>query len=253
MKPLLLSLIFLGAAAAHAYEYRLQFTPQGGAQGLIVAGYEFNNGTVVGNCSYYVVTSSGGRGGHSVRTNHYNTCTLDLYGNLISMTPGEPAIPQPISVIGTETTYAYTSTDKTGHDSRGFGFVSTPSAHYSWQSANGGYAVIPYAPYQVTATLISDGDFALKIDSEQVATAISGTITPSPGTAAVTASTCGSTLAVGATCSVTVTYNPKTIRCTGDPYGYAYTNFSLILVTNAGATVDFTEGFTVTGVPICDD
>ena len=27
---------------------------------------------------------------------------------------------------------------------------------------------------------------------------------------------------------------------------------SLVLVTDAGATVDFTESFTVTGVPLCD-
>ena len=253
MKRFLLAPILLSAIAAHGYEYKLQFTPQGGAQGLVVAGYEFNGRDVVGNCSYYVVTSGSGRGGHSIRTNHYNTCTWDLYGNLLSMNPGEPAIPQPRSETGTEIVYAIEGTSKTGQDTRGFGFVSTPSAHYSWTTGNGGYADIPYADYKVTANLISDGDFTLEVAGERVTTGISGTITPSPGTATVSAKTCGSSLAVGRSCSVTVTYNPTTIGCTGDPYGYAYTNLSLALVTDAGATIDFTEGFTVTGVPICDD
>jgi len=231
----------------------LQFAAQGGAQGLTVAGYEFRSETVVGNCSYYVLTSGGGRGAHSVRTNHYHTCTWDLYGNLLSMVPGEPSVPQPLSESGTEIVYAFSVTGKTGRDTRGFGFVVTPSAHYSWETANGGHAPIPYADYKVTATLISDGDSALKIEGKTVTAAISGTVTPSPGTAAISASTCGSSLAVGATCSVTVNYNPKTIRCTDNPYGYAYTKLAVSLVTDAGVTEEFTEGFTVTGVPICDN
>jgi hypothetical protein len=39
------------ADVAGAYEYRLQFTPNAGYRGLVLAGYEFNRGTVVGNCS----------------------------------------------------------------------------------------------------------------------------------------------------------------------------------------------------------
>ncbi|MGK4277439.1 hypothetical protein, partial [Escherichia coli] len=58
---------------------------------------------------------------------------------------------------------------------------------------------------------------------------------------------------VGSACSVTVTYIPMTIKCTSDAYGYAYTQIDLSLVTDAGANTDFTEGFTITGVPICDD
>jgi hypothetical protein len=253
MRRLLLTLALMGVQVAHAYEYKLQFTSQGGAQGLNVAGYEFLSDTVVGNCSYYTVSSGSGRGAHSTRTNHYNTCTWDPFGNLISMIPGAPTAPQPISETGTEVVYAVSGASQTGHDTRGFGFVSTPSAHYSWTTPNGGYADIPYAVYTVTATLVSDGDFALFIDAAKVATSISGTVTPSPGTARVAATTCGSSLAVGATCTVTVAYNPTTIRCTGDPYGYAYTKFDLSLVTDSGATTDFAEGFTVIGVPICDD
>lgn len=119
---------------------------------------------------------------------------------------------------------------------------------------NGGYAVIPYAVYTITATLISDGDFPLDFDGATVTSSISGSYyTPSPGTAAVSGSTCASAVAVGSTCSVTVSYNPTTIKCTYSPYGYAYTRIDLSLVTDAGANTDFTQGFTITGVPICDE
>jgi len=252
MRRLLLFLIVLCAQAAYGYEYKLQFTPMGGYQGLVVAGYEFNGDTIAGNCSYYVMTSGGGRGAHAIRTNHYSTCVWDVYGNLISMTPGAPVVPQSLSQTGTEIVYAVSGSSTTGHDTRGFGFVNTPAAHFSWQTVSG-YAVIPYAAYSITATLVSDGDFALQYDGAKVLAEISGTITPSPGTAKIAATTCKSEVAVGATCSVTVSYNPTTIKCTPSPYGYAYTKIDLSLVTDAGAIGDFTETFTVTGVPICDD
>jgi len=51
------------AGVADAYEYRLQFTPNPGSRGLVVAGYAFDGSTVVGNCSYYTVHSGSGRGG----------------------------------------------------------------------------------------------------------------------------------------------------------------------------------------------
>lgn len=87
MKCLWLTLILVGAPVAYGYEFKLHFTPPGGAQGLVVAGYEFSSNTVVGNCSYYTVSSGSGRGSHGTRTNHYNTCSWDLFGNLISLTP----------------------------------------------------------------------------------------------------------------------------------------------------------------------
>jgi hypothetical protein len=64
------------------------------------------------------------------------------------------AAPQQISSSGTEIVYAVSGASSTGQDTRGFGFVSTPSSHYSWQTANGGYADIPYAVYTITATLL---------------------------------------------------------------------------------------------------
>jgi hypothetical protein len=255
MRRLLLTLILLGAHMAYAYEYKLQFTPQGGAYGLAVAGYEFNGSTVVGNCSFYTVTVGSGRGAHGTKTYHYNTCSWDLFGNLISLTPVSSALvaPPPISQNGTKIVYAISGTSSTGQDTRGFGFVSTPSSHYSWQTVNHGYAVIPYAVYTITATLISDGDFPLDFDGATVAASASGFYTPSPGTATVSATTCASSVAAGSTCSVTVSYNPTTIQCTGSPYGYGYTKIDLSLITDAGANTDFTEGFTITGVPVCDD
>src|SRR5438552_7200723 len=237
MKCSWLTLILLAAHVAYAYEYKLQFTPQAGARGLTVAGYQFNSNTVVGNCTYSTVSACSGRGCHSTTTYHYNVCSWDLFGNLISLTPVSiaPVAPQPISTTGTEIVYAVSGTSSTGRDTRGFGFVSTPSSHYAWQTVNAGYAVIPYAVYTITATLISDGNFALNYAGATVSSAVSGYITPSPGTATVSGSTCTSSVPAGSTCSVTVAYNPTTINCTSDAYGYAYTKIDLSLITNAGA------------------
>jgi hypothetical protein len=233
----------------------LQFTPNAGANGLVVAGYQFSGNTVVGNCSYYVATAGSGKGGRGTITYHYNTCTWDLYGNLISMTPlsSAPVAPAPLSQNGTETVYAVNGASTTGRDTRGFGFVDTPAPHYSWQTVNGSYAVIPYAVYTVTATLISDGDVPLEYAGATVTPSVFGFYTPTPGTATISATTCGSSVAVGTTCSITVSYNPRTIKCTGSPYGYAYTGLTLVPVTNSEGNTDFTIRFTVTGVPVCDD
>ena len=113
--------------------------------------------------------------------------------------------------------------------------------------------MIPYAVYTVTATLVSDGDFPLVYDGANVASSVSGIYTPSPGTATVASTTCPSSVPAGTACSVTISYDPTTIKCTGSPYGYGYTRIDLSLITDAGVTKDFTEGFTITGVPVCDD
>jgi hypothetical protein len=52
-------LLLFAAAAAEATEYPLQFTPNPGYRSLVVAGYRFESNEVVGNCSYYTVSSSG--------------------------------------------------------------------------------------------------------------------------------------------------------------------------------------------------
>jgi len=254
MKRTLFTLILLCIAqVASAYEYHLQFTPQSGARGLVVAGYKFAGDTAVGNCSYYTVSACSGRGCHGITTYHYNTCTWDLYGNLLNMTPGAPTVPKPLYQTGTEIVYATSGTERTGADTRNFGFVSTPSSHYTWQTPNAGYAVIPDAVHSIMATLISDGDFAVDFTGSRVVPQTFGTITPSPGSAIISADTCVGRVAPGATCTVTVSYNPKTISCTASPYGFAYTGIDLSLFSDAGTSTNFTERFTVTGVPICDD
>jgi hypothetical protein len=82
---------------------------------------------------------------------------------------------------------------------------------------------------------------------------VSGSITPAPGTASIASNTCTGSLAPGSTCSVTVIYDPTTILCTPSPYGFVYTGIDLSLSTNASAQPDFTQQYTVTGMPICDD
>ena len=119
-------LSLLAVPLACTYEYKLQNPVPGGVYALTVAGHSFDGDTVGGNCSYYTVSAGSGRVGHSTRTYHYNTCTWDLYGKLLSLTPvtSAPVAPPPLSTNGTETVYATNGTSTTGHDSRGFGFVT---------------------------------------------------------------------------------------------------------------------------------
>lgn len=257
MKRTLFTLLLLFIAnAAFGYEFHLQFTPPAGGRILKVAGYQFAGNTVAGNCSYDTVSACSGRGCHSITTYYYGTCTWDWYGNLLSRTAtsSAPTAPNPLYTTGTEIVYAALSTTEyTGFDTRGFGFVQTPAAHYTWQTPNGSYAVIPDAPYSISATLTSDGDLPLDVTAATVTPQIFGTVTPSAGSAAITGNTCGSSMPSGSTCTLTVSYNPTTISCTYSPYGYAYTGIDLSLGSNAPLTTDFTERFTVTGVPICGD
>ncbi len=246
-------LLVLAPGVASAYEFHLQFPAASGARNLMVIGYEYAGNTVVGDCSYDTVSACSGRGCHPITTHHYNTCTWDLYGNLLSVATGAPAAQDPLYTSGTEIVYAVSGSSKTGRDTGGFGFVDTPAAHYSWVTANGAYEVIPDAPYVVQATFASDGDLTLRILGGSVVAQVFGTITPSPGKATISGHTCTSTLAPGATCTVTITYDPTTIACTASPYGYAYTGIDLSATTNSPTKTDFTQRYTVTGVPICGD
>jgi hypothetical protein len=265
MKPTLFTLIFiLVANVASAYQFHLQFSAPSGARGLTVIGYRFAGKTVVGNCSYYTVSSGSGRGGgyHTTTTYFNQACTWDLYGNLLSVAKGAPPAQSPLYTNGTEVVYAISGSETgnkefnratTGRDTGGFGFVNTPAAHYSWETANGTYDVIPYAPYSVSVNLLSDGDLALIFGAAAVVAQVSGTITPSPGDAYISGNNCTGALPPGFTCTVTVTYDPTKIACTGSPYGYAYTGIELSLSTNAGTKTIFMQKYTVTNVPICDD
>ncbi len=206
-----------------------------------------------GKLQLFHTSACSGRGCHVITTYHYNTCTWDLYGNLLSVAAGAPPAQSPLYTNGTEVVYAVSGSSTTGRDTGGFGFVDTPAAHYSWQTPNGAYEVIPDAPYSVSATLVSDGDLPLNFGPASVVAQVSGTITPSPGKASISSNSCTGSLAPLLTCTVTVTYDPTTIACTPSPYGYAYTGIDLSLSTNSGTNPDFTQKYTVTGVPICDD
>jgi hypothetical protein len=228
-------------------EYPLQFTPGAGARGLVVAGYALTadpvRGTiVVGNCSYYTVHSGSGRGGGytTVTTYYKQTCTWDLYGKLLSTTAGAPAVPAPIAVRGTQTIYASTASGVfTGTDSAlpGGGFVFTPGSHYAWLTANP-YTVIPQAPYTITVTLKSDGDMPLTVSSVQA-----GALA---GRASVSSTTCTGQIAVGATCSATVIYDPSGLR---SPTGLAYDTVTVHVNADAGPIPDFAQRFTIVLTP----
>jgi hypothetical protein len=262
MKRTLFALLFVSAAlvanVASAYEFHLQYTAAANARNLSVVGYNFpTSNSVLGNCSYSVTSACSGRGCHSTTTWYYHTCTWDTFGNLMSVVAGAPPAQ---TCSGTSPTNPYelicatSGASSTGRDTRGYGFVDTPAPHYSWQTPNGTYAVIPDAPYAVAATLVSDGDIALTIGTPAVTTHVNGTITPSPGTASVTGDSCPSSLAPGNTCTVSVNYDPTAIACTASPYGYAYAGIDLAVPTSSVVTIpDFTQNYTITGVPICDD
>jgi hypothetical protein len=250
VKKYLLTLILLGTQLAYAYEFKLQFTPRGGARGVTVVGYEFNGSMVVGDCSYWTLTY--GTNGKSTFTPYYSTCTWDEFGNLLTVTPGRPTAPAALSESGTEIVYAVHGTSKTGKDTRGFGFVSTPSSHYTWITPNGTYATIPFAARTINVRLVSDGDWALAYGGAAATAEVQGTITPAPGTAKFVSSTCPASLPLGHACSVTVSYDPTSIGCTIQGNGLAYTKLVVSLTTNAGMNPDFTERFTVTGVPVCN-
>ncbi|HEX2590708.1 MAG TPA: hypothetical protein VHL34_04405 [Rhizomicrobium sp.] len=222
---------------ANAYEYKLQFTPNPGALGLAVAGYEFSGTNVVGNCSYYTQHSGSGRGGgyHTYKTYYNNTCTWDRYGNLLGMVAGAPTAPTVLYVSGTQTVYAQDSSgDTTGSDSNGIGgFVNTLGSHYSWLTPNA-YAVIPQQTQTLKFTLKSDGEFPLLISSVGV----------TAGAKAVVRSTnCVGSLNTGATCNVAIKYNPMKF-CS--PTGLAYDTLSLQVTSNAGQANDFVQHYTIT-------
>jgi hypothetical protein len=51
---------------------------------------------------------------------------------------------------------------------------------------------------------------------------------------------------------VTVSYDRTIIACTSSPYGYGYTGIDLTLDSDSPFNPDFTQHFTVIGIPISD-
>ena len=97
------------AGPALAHEYALPFIPLGNFENLVVAGYSIVGKKVVGNCSYVQITSGSGRDPRQTYTQIPQTCTWSLYGTLLSIASGAPAVPAPIATQGTETIYARVS------------------------------------------------------------------------------------------------------------------------------------------------
>jgi hypothetical protein len=130
---------------------------------------------------------------------------------------------------------------------------SVPTSHYTWEPVTV-ERVIPDAVYQFDLTMASDGDLPLNVSAITVTTSPTGHYTPSGGTATITATTCQpDPIAVGNACTITVDYDPTTITCTGSPYGYAYTQLTIAITSDAGTLPwnTLVYPFTITGVPIC--
>ncbi len=238
---------FCLAGPAEAYEYTLQFTPNYGARGLTVAGYAFDGSTVVGNCSYYTVTGSGsGRGGgYHAHTTYYNqTCSWDLYGNLLSIAQGAPTAPAPLSTGGGLTIYARNADgDTTGVDTAhgDTGFVNTPSGQYAWVTAPSYVSLGNQKPANITLTLRSIGDRPLIVSRIDPAVRLAK--------ASVRSTTCErAPVKPGATCTITVTYDPRGLPPGDDPYT-AYDTLTVGIVSNSGQAPDFSESIEVAVAP----
>ena len=228
------------APLAGAYEYPLQFTPNPGYRGLVVAGYKFVGNDVVGSCSYYTVSGlSSGKGGHAPTTgvkNYQQTCTWDSFGNLLSVAPGAPPVPTALDTDGSKIIYASNGNgDTTGTDAKlpERGFVNTPGAHYTWLTPNIN-AVLIQIVYTSTVTLKSDGDGPVNI------TAVA--VSAGNGKAALKSTTCIGKIDVGKTCSVTYTYDPTKVTSTTD---LASDTLRIDLTSDAGEANDFVQKLTI--------
>jgi hypothetical protein len=234
----LVAFCMLGIAqVAAAYEYPLQFKPNPGFRGLLVAGYHFAGNTVVGSCSYFTVSGGSGKGGGGRPAKVYaQTCTWDLHGNLLSMTPGAPAVPPPLYTKGSLVVYDvdangnYTGTDMHLPER---GFVNSPGSHYTWLTPSNN-AVLHQIAYTLTATLKSDGDMPLDITSVQVSALY--------GIATLKHTDCGGEIKVGDACSVTLIYDPT--KLTGKN-GLASDVLRIDLTSDAGEAHDFIQNVTI--------
>jgi hypothetical protein len=236
----LISFCLLGISRlAVAYEYPLQFTPNPGYRGLIIAGYKFQGDNVVGNCSYLTVSgaaSGKGGGGRAPVKVYAQTCAWDRHGNLLSVTPGAPTIPRPIATKGSQIIYAIDANgDYTGTDIKlpQRGFVSSAGAHYTWLTPNNN-GVLRQIVYTLTATLKSDGDVAVNISNV--------TVSALHSLATLRQTDCIGEIKVGDKCSVTLTYDPSNLT---SATGLAADTLRVDLTSDAGEALDFIQNFTV--------
>jgi hypothetical protein len=205
----LLSFGLLGVAqVAMAYEFPLQFTPNPGYRGLVVAGYSIVGSTVLGNCSYFTVSggSSGKGGGGRGKITHYaQTCTWDLHGNLLNVCGqcGAPKAPTPFATKGSLLIYSMDGSGNcTGTDSKlpEKGFVNSEGPHYTWLTPSHTAPLLGSVAYTLKVTLKSDGDGAVDISNV--------TVSALHGVATLKSTDCSGPIDAGKTCSVTLTYDP---------------------------------------------
>ena len=227
------------AQIALAYEYPLQFKLNAGYRSVIVAGYQFQGNNVVGNCSYYTVSGGSGKGGggHASARTDAQTCMWDTHGNLLSITPGAPAVPAAVATNGSQVIYAIGPNGEfTGTDSKlpARGFVNSAGSHYTWLTPNHN-AVLHQFVYTFTATLKSDGDMPVNISSVQVSAL--------HGVAMLKQTDCEGEIKVGDKCSISLTYDPT--KLTGNN-GLATDTLRIDLTSDAGEAYDFIQNITVT-------
>jgi hypothetical protein len=239
---LLIPICLLASHVAQAYQYPLQFTPNPGYRGLVVAGYKFENNSVVGVCSYYTTSgnSSGKGGGYTPTKRDYKqTCHWDLYGNLLSIKSGEPAAPAPLYTANGLTVYAVNNNgDSTGVDhTTGHGFVNTPGSHYTWVTPSLPVPLVSSTVFNETVLLKSDGDVVLTIDSVEVSS--------TNGVVTMLGTSCNGQLPVGATCSVQFSYNSGSLT---SATGRVNDTVRVELTSDAGEAHDFVQKF-ITLVP----
>ncbi len=233
----------VAAWPALAVEYPLHFAPVGDYQDLVVAGYQIAGQTIVGNCSYTAIVSGSGRDPRQTYVPVPQTCSWDVFGNLLAVASGAPAIPTPLFTRGTQTIYARKSAHLyTGADSAlsPAGFVFTYGAHYTWLTP-ATVLVLPQQPYAFTVTLVSNGDVALKVRRVTAGTALAGTVDNPATRLVVTSTSCTGLIPAGATCVVALTYTDTGLTA---PSGLAYDTLTIHLLTNAGVTADFVQRVT---------
>ncbi|HLJ94556.1 MAG TPA: hypothetical protein VKU02_15315 [Gemmataceae bacterium] len=239
MRRSIMLLALCGAALAplaRSYEYPLQFTPNAGFRGLVVAGYEIANGEVVGNCSYYTMSGGSGKGGGRGAIKQYpQTCTWDLFGNLVSVQKGAPVAPPALYTKGTQVVYAASGSNYTGTDSKlpERGFVNSPGAHYTWLTPASN-AVIHQFVYTLQVVLKSDGDIPVDINSV--------TVSALHGVATLKGTTCDGEIKVGNTCSITVTYDPTKLTSNT---GLAADTLRIDVNSDAGEAHDYIQKLTI--------
>jgi hypothetical protein len=217
------------AGPAAAYEFKLQYELPANARGVHIAGYRFTNGHVAGDCSYYTVTSGSGRDPRSYTTHFYQNCTWDLTGAFLSVAPGEPTAPTPLSSVNGLTIYARNARgDTTGTDTAiGGGFVNHASPAYAWVTPGGGYVFrTDQSKFQISLTIRNVGDLPL-IVTKFAPTAYYAKVS-------VKSTTCPypTPVAAGATCTAVITYDPSAIPGGDNPYT-AYDHVTVGVFSNS--------------------